>query len=655
MLSSPFGARLADEDPSSGSRGGPLSTHTGPDCCRSQGMIRPTSVLAPFVLFALPCLGGCNSCDKDKPYVPYTIDPSASGALGALDAAPIDSLAPPPPDKPTESFKPIVAKRLKDSPESTKTAVGTVTAPSGSRIELLLESDVTADGKPDVLAWLRNSGGTAGELVHFASAREGGPLRSTVLAPLPADLTLDTGCKAATDLRQVGPRSVAMTFRRTCGEGQDAIVTEWIGVVVPVRDPAVRLTFLIDQPSEAERLEVQVDGLDRDGDQFDDLLATVRLAAVPKEIEEPAPGDVGVSLHYFDRPAGLSRDPHQPGASFTGIARRLERDAKGKRGESVPPAARQVRRIHSMLCGEAGRPRVRIGGAPLQCGASDAMHRVARAELDALLGAGHLISALGAFDRLQALGAGAKETDAGRKALEKAAPRRETDSYFLPFAPSIPDATVSWGPLAFDAQGSLLIRTDASVMRFDPKTRVAVPDPESGPVSPWAMRVQAPGGKATLESVIDPCDGGLLQARLRRDGSTTSLRLPVDAITTRGCTGGQRPVGVRPVLWSDQGLAMIVAGTSLRVSGDGKKVKRQGLAPGQAPSGGPKSPDGKTTAHASELGVLVVEAGGNAQTWRSASMASGYERLTACTASNGASAVACVDGTRTRVFVPRSD
>lgn len=619
-------------------------------------MNRPTSVLAPVVLLTLPCLGGCNSCEKDKPYVPYTIDPSATGALGSKDVGAIDSVAPPPPETPKARFEPVVAKRLDGTPESAKTAAGTVTAPSGSRIELMLESDVTADGKPDVVAWLRNASGTAGELVHFASAREGGPLRPRVLVPLPADLTIETECKASTDLRQVGPRTVAMNVRRTCGGGHDAVVTEWIAVVVPVRDPAVRLTFLIDQPSEEERLEVLVDGMDRDGDQFDDLLATVHLAGVPGEIEEPPPGDVWVSLHYFDRPAGLSRDPHQPAASFTAIARRLDREAKGSKRESVPAAARQTRRIHGMLCAEAGRPRVRVGGAPLQCGATDAMHDVTRAELDASLGAGHLVSALGAFERLQALGAGAKETDAARKAFEKAAPRRETDSYFLPFGPGTRDETASWGPLAFDPQGSLLIRTDASVMRFDPKTRVAVPDPESGPVPPWAMRVQAPGGQATLEGVVDPCDGGLLQARLRRGGEATFVHLPVDPVTSRGCTAsGQRSVDVRPVLWSDQGLSTIVAGTSLWMSTDGSKVKRAPLPEGRSPLGGPKSPDGKTAAHASELGVLVTETGGSARLWRSASMASGYERLTACTASDGASAVACVDGTRTRVFVPRNE
>jgi hypothetical protein len=109
---------------------------------------------------------------------------------------------------------------------------------------------------------------------------------------------------------------------------------------------------------------------------------------------------------------------------------------------------------------------------------------------------------------------------------------------------------------------------------------------------------------------------------------------------------------VRPVAATDQGLAMVVEGSALSLHADGSKVKRQSLSGMKGPMGGPTSPDGRALAHASSLGVLVVGADGKGQLWRSASMASGYEGLTACTASNGATAVACIDGSRTRVFVP---
>lgn len=603
-------------------------------------------VLAPLVLL-LSGLTGCSSCEKDKPYVPYTIDPSATAPLGSTGPGSSD---PPPVEVSDERFTPKAARRISGEAKSVQTAAGKLDAPERSVFELVLESDVTGDDKPEVVAWMKTSDGTAGELVHFASARDGGPLHPRTLVPLPADLTAGPGCKSSSDLRQVGPRTLEVTFVRVCSKEGDTSVTEWKAAVVPVRDPAVRLAFLIDQPSGADRLRLTLDGLDRDGDRFDDLLVTAQLEGKPKELDEPVPENVSVNLHYFDRPAGLSRDPHEPAASFRSLAKRLSGDARGSNRDRVLPASRAARRMHEMLCAEGG-PRVRIGGAPLQCGATEALQQVVRAELDAALGLDDLLSAVGAFDRLQAQGANAKESDAARKRIEETVPRRDVDSYHLPFGPSNSGA-VSWGALAFDDTGALMIRTDASVMRFDPKTRVAVPDPASGPVAPWKTRVESTDGSVALESVVDPCDGGLLHASLRRGGDSVSVPLPVDPISTRGCSGDQRSVEVRPVLWSDQGLLLIVIGTPVWIANDGSRARRVVPADGQGPAGGPKSPNGKSLAHASSLGVLVLGSDGKGALWRSASMAAGYDQLTGCTVSNGATAVACIDGSRTRVFLP---
>ncbi len=617
-------------------------------------MRRRVPVLAPLVLALLPVVGGCSSCDKDKPYVPYEIDPHASAGIRSSASA-VDSIAPPPSKEPREQFEAMEAKRVKGSPAEMKTTAGRVAAPRGTVFELLLESDVTADDKPDVVGWMRSERGTAGELVHFAPAPGGGGLRPRTLVPLPANLTLEPGCEAATDLRQVGPRTLAMTYRRTCTAERAERTTEWVAVVVPVRDPALRLAFVTDQPSEGERLAVSLDGLDRDGDGFDDLLASFRLTGTPGNFGEPEPAEVRVRLHYFDRPAGLSRDPHEPAASFDSLARTLDRLADGPKRGKVAPTAREARRIHRMLCAGAGRPRVRVGGAPLQCGATDALRRMARAEVDALLASDRVVAALGAFDRLQAAGASAKQTDAAKKAIAKRVPDQRADSYFLPFGPGGTGERLAWGALAFDADGALMIRGNDSVMRFDPKTRVAVADPASGPVSPWATRVQAPGGR-TLTSVFDPCDGGLLQVRSEGDGDGRTTVLPVDPVTTRGCgPATPRLVPAQPVGKLAGGLSLIVAGTPVWVAADGSRAEARPPAKEAGEKGGPRSPDGKHLAHASRLGVLVVGEDGGGRRWRSSSMASGYERLRGCTVSNQAEAVACIDGSRTRVFLPSKE
>ncbi len=602
-------------------------------------------VLSPMLAFVIP-LGGCSSCEKDKPYVPYAIDPSSTTPSGMTSTPTGPALSAAVSDK---TFTPVVAKRIKGNQTKIDTGNGTIKAAEQSVFELLLESDFTADGKVDVAAWLRTSDGMAGELVQYVASRKGGALRARTLIPLPADMTLREGCKAKTDLRQVGPRTLAMSFVRDCKGGLHE-VTEWKAAVVPVRDPAVRLTFLVDQPSDGQRLKIEFDGLDRDGDQFDDLRSSIRLSPGRKTLDEASQRPVEVNLHYFDRPAGLSRDPHQPASSFKAIAQRLHREAAGSKRDRVVPAARAAQRIHQMLCAEEGRPQVRIGGAPLQCGATDAMQRISRAELDALLGLKDRISALGAYDRLQAQGANAKSLDSARKRVEKDIPRRDVDSYHLPFGP--PTSQASWGPLAFHFDGALMIRTDASVMRFNPKTRVAIPDPESGPISPWSMKIQDPSGAVSLDSIVDPCDGGLLFARLNHQGNTEPVYLPVVATTTRRCSNAGREVAARPILWSKEGLMLIVSGTPLWLKSDGKKVRRRIPGDRVGALGGPKSPDGKWLAHASALGVLVLKSDGSALLWKTPSMVSGYERLTACTVASGAAAVACIDGSRTRVFLP---
>jgi hypothetical protein len=442
-----------------------------------------------------------------------------------------------------------------------------------------------------------------------------------------------------------------MTFRKTCiEEGIDKVV-EWIAAVVPVRDPAVRLSLLIDQPSGGQRLDVGLDALDRDGDRFDDLTLALRLVGT-KAFDESASEDVSVGLRYFDRPAGLSRDPDEPSASFSALAQRLIRVAKGAQRGGVGPAARSVRQIHGMLCGESGHSRVRISGASLQCGAAGALIRTSTAELEAYMGAKDVLSAVGALARLQSQGAGTKDIEAAIKRIEEIAPKKKVQAYQLPFSPKFNTDGSSWGPLAFHEDGSLLIRTDSSVMRFDPLQRVALPELESGPMTPWPFPVQSPSGVA-FRGAIDPCDGGLLRVRMDRGGDSISEPIPVDSLELRGCSAAPRPIPVRPVLFTDSGLSLLVGNEPIWIESKGSKAKRQSPEQGRSPQGGPRSPDGKYLAHATSLGVLVMD-DGKVQIWQADTMADdakAYEKLSACSVAPGAKAVACIDGSFTRVFV----
>jgi hypothetical protein len=602
-------------------------------------MKRRVTWLVPLTAWLVSSTFGCSSCEKDKPYVPYAIDP---GAVGSGPASSEGFLEPPPPEQKIETFSAVVAKRF-DGAKSASTTGGTVSAPAGQVIDLLLDADLTTDGKSDPIAWLRSADGSTGELVQFVATREGGPFAATSLVQLPADLAIRSGCQPSTDLRQIGPRTAAITFRRTCTEGTRTVTTEWVAAVVPMRSPAMRFQLLVvDQPPD-EQLETVLDALDRDGDQFDDLLVTLAWKGSRRTFEEPPTDNVAVTLRYFDRPAGLSRDPHEPASSFTSFAQRLERMAKGSGRDGVAPLARTARQLHHAVCAEGSRPRLTVLGDGVQCGSRDAMLRMTTAEMDAALGAKDTLAAVGAFDRLRGQGAGAKELDAARKRLEKAAPLHEVQSYHLPFGPAMNPQGSSWSPLAFHQDGSLLIRTDASVMRFDAKLRIALAAHETGPMAPWAVRVEAPGSSASFEGIEVPMAGGLLRARLIRGGEALEAPLPLDATA---------PVVIaRPVAWTSTGLSLLTGLGPVWVATDGAKAKRQAPEPSPWVMGSPRSPDGKVLVHASSLGVVVIGPEGKTSVWKTGAMASGYENLLGCAVSNGAAAVACIDGTMTRVFV----
>jgi hypothetical protein len=598
-------------------------------------MKRRVTWLVPLTAWLVSGTFGCSSCEKDKPYVPYTIDPNA---VGSGPASLEDALDPLPPEPKVETFAAVAAKRL-DGAKSANTTQGTVSAPAGQVIDLLLDADLTTDGKPDAVAWLRSADGTTGELVQFVATREGGPFAATSLVPLPADLAVGPECQPSTSLRQIGPRTAAITFRRVCTEGGKTLTTDWVAAVVPVRSPAMRFQLLVvDQPPDGQ-LETVLDALDRDGDQFDDLLVALQWKGSRKAFEEPPSENVAVTLRYFDRPAGLSRDPHEPASSFTTLAQRLERMAKGGGRDGVAPLARAARQLHHALCAEGSSPRLTVLGDGVQCGSRDAMLRVTVAEMDAALGAKDVLTAVGAFDRLQGQGAGAKEIDAARKRLEKSAAFHDVESYQLPFGPAVNPQGSSWSPLAFHQDGSLLIRTDASVMRFDAKLRIALPAHETGPIAPWAMRVEAPGSSTSFEGLEVPMGGGLLRARLIRGGEAQEATLPLDTTA---------PIATaRPVAWTSAGLSLLTGLGPVWVATDGTKTPE----PSPWVMGSPRSADGKVLVHASSLGVVVLGPDGKASVWKTGAMASGYEKLLGCAVSNGAAAVACIDGTMTRVFV----
>jgi len=559
-----------------------------------------------------------------------------------LSASTAQSAEPPAQQPEVKSFVPIIAKRL-DGTSSANTSHGAITAPAGRVIDHLLEAELTEKGKSDVLAWVRSPDGTTGELVGYTATREGGPLIAKILAQLPSSFAGSPNCKVSSDLRQIGHRTVAISVRQACADSPDTASNEWIAAVSPARNPAVAYQLTMVGGPYDGLFEAVVDAVDRDGDGLDDLQIRFRIKPSSKVYEEAATENINASVRYFNRPAGFSKDPSEPASSFATMAQRAEKMAKGKDRDAVRPLARAVRQLYQGLCMEGGQPRVSVMGGKLECGAKASILRVTAAEIEAAIGAKDIFGAVGAFERLLTQGAGPKEIDAARSMIDKAVPPRDVQAYQLPFHPSMNPNGTSKSPLAFDSEGTLLIRTDMSAMRFDPKQRIALEDPESGPLPPWAVRVESTDSRVAFDGIETTSNGRAFLAKLIEGGNTIRVPLPIDPTP--------QPIAVTPVGWNASGIHILTSLGPIFVATDGtKSAQRPPWAVPWTP-GAPLSANGNHLVVASSIGVVVVT-GETAAAWRTSAITSGYEKLQGCVIANDQAAVACLDGKMTRVFLP---
>ncbi|MCU0694442.1 MAG: hypothetical protein MUF54_23915 [Polyangiaceae bacterium] len=128
------------------------------------------------------------------------------------------------------------------------------------------------------------------------------------------------------------------------------------------------------------------------------------------------------------------------------------------------------------------------------------------------------------------------------------------------------------------------------------------------------------------------------------------MALPVDA-WTKGCARGAQAHEGRALSWDDQGLLLMTAGLPVRVANDLSSASEGREPTGRPHEGSGRSPDGGRWVVSTSLGVLVMGSGTQPQLWRCAGMSS-YDQLQSCAVANGATALACVEGMRTRVMVP---
>jgi hypothetical protein len=203
----------------------------------------------------------------------------------------------------------------------------------------------------------------------------------------------------------------------------------------------------------------------------------------------------------------------------------------------------------------------------------------------------------------------------------------------------------TWGPLAFEASGKLLVRTKAGVVRVDPDLGDEAAAPDAGE---WKAAVTSADGATRWIETYDPCDGLPLRAAFEpaSGDDLKEVALPVAAPIGGKCAGS-RGAAARavPVAWGAGGLEAIVEGEPVLISGDLSRASALATFLDQpVMPGAPRSPDGKTYVMATGAGIVVRGAGGKARLLRAAELEGAYGEQRGCVVSTDGTHVACVRG-----------
>jgi len=602
------------------------------------------------ILVSCVGLAGCaKSCKEDRPYVPYAIDAAAPVAGSS------STIAPPAPSGSGPSFAVVRAERAQGA--AVLTIDGSVlAAPRGKLLHWYLKADWNGDGKDDVAAWALDEAGTQGELAWYQRQDKGFAPAAT-LATAPPAWTVPEGCRIEAELSRVGPRTAFLLLQTACADaGASTTRPRWAAVISPARQPAVRVDAIVPPALAGEDLGVQADGSDRDGDGIDDVALVVSLSGEPAPLEAQGPA-VSAELRWFDRPAGLSRDPHEPDASLRGHASRLSKVARKKGAlAEVQSSVRRLHRLQAILCG--GATPLQVQGAPVPCGGSLGLQEAELAELEAAIKAADPAAAVAAIDRMERPSAqfDPKRLADARAHFEKGFGVAEAQVRDAPGAPMTGPAGVpAWGALAFEPSGALLVRENAGIVRIDPATLAASPAPAGSPAhASWMVPLAAPAGSWMLEAVVDGCDGTPLRARMHAsDGTSREVPLPIASDPSSFCGGSKVIPAAVPLGWNGQGLEALIAGSVVRISADPPKASLATAAGmGPIPPGAARSPDGRWAAAPLGWGVAVLGPNGKATLWKSSRLQDAARKLRDCTVANDASAAACVEGSRVIWIAP---
>lgn len=572
---------------------------------------------------------GCKGCDRDRPYVPITLGASSGTTTTTPSSlpAPVGSLA-----VDGGTFARVISTRPPPGATSWTLDGVALVAPPG-RVFLAGLTFAIEGGQRGAAAIVGDGGSMAGEVVVFRPD-PAGRLAPVTLAPFPAWLPVGQGCTHNASLAQVGVNTLWVDVASTCERPDASKPGRWLASVSMSASPAVRTDLRVLPPAPGELLRADADAADRDGDGQDDLVLQLTLElSTPPTPGAPsisgAESRASVSLKYIDRASGLARESDDPAPSLKSQAMWFgAQAAKAATAANAARSALTFRKLFRAVCSEGGAPSVFAGdGSPISCHDTSSLEDARYAEARAALSLNEIAKSISIAARFGEGGTSRRGAD-----FEKAL----TTNGKVVKAKAVPlkAQPVAWSvalPMAFQADGSLIVRTAEGAVRVDPTSAAESPAPS--PAS-WSASAEL-AGDLKVVGAHDPCTSAPIDLLVAAGSAKQSRATNIAGGSAPRCTA----TGPQLLLLdrNGDGLVAMVQGEAIAVSSDGEKIGPVAFPTGAAAPGSIRSPDGASTA-LTQADRVIVASGGKYEIWKP----SPHFTLTGCTVANGSRAVACV-------------
>ncbi|HVY26929.1 MAG TPA: hypothetical protein VHB79_10265 [Polyangiaceae bacterium] len=559
--------------------------------------------------------GGCDGCQKEKPYTPF-------GVTSALPDPEASANAPPAPSAKVEPGQ--YAAALVAPPGSRKLRMGELTLDAPPRY-VFDRALVLGEGPTQqAVAWVKADADALdvprGMLMAYGA---GGAARSVLT--LPSFMPIAQGCVNSTRLVQTGASSVLVDTTATCPAGlMQRVPVEAVSVIAPGSERPEVLTLRLAAPASGEALSVDCDSSDRDGDGREDVKLTFTLLG-------PDGAKASASLAYLDRAAGVSRDAAEPRAS-------LLLEAKAILAKAGPTASAEVdatRRLLASLCAEGATPRVfDAEGSPLRCDdLGGVVDTLARADVLSRLAAKDALGAVSVLTRRDWYFK--KLSPDAEKSISKELAKRllgvSPTASLLQARPKQPKGP-HFSPLWFEQDGALLIQTETGLVRASRDGTSEAPLAADSGTPAWPLDVTDQAGRHLTGSLCS-CDSSEVQLGLSDAAGTPQNGIPTRILAPRpgGCHGRFSCPDPTPVATSAEGFSVLLAGVLV----EPRQASKTLPSPGSA-----RSPDGNWLVASTALGLVVT--GSQQELWKLPEAPADVRHAQDCVVANDRAAVACV-------------